>query len=52
MNPRRRRLFIALGVVAVALSYLAYTGMQAALVYCVTPSELKARGPLARGSNA
>ncbi|MCH7922490.1 MAG: cytochrome c maturation protein CcmE [Nitrospinae bacterium] len=50
MNPRRRRLFIALAVVAVTLSYLAYTGMQEALVYFVTPSELKARGPNARGS--
>ena len=45
MSPRRRRLFIALAVVLVALGYLAYTGMQDALVYFVTPSELKARGP-------
>ena len=45
MSPRRRRLLIALAVVAVTLSYLAYTSMQGALVYFVTPSELKAHGP-------
>ncbi len=45
MSPRRRRLFIALAVVLAALGYLAYSGMQEALVYFVTPSELKARGP-------
>ncbi len=45
MSPRRRRLFIALAVVLVAIGYLAYSGMQEALVYFVTPSELKARGP-------
>lgn len=44
MSPKRRRLFIALGVVLVALGYLAYTGMQGALVYFVTPSELKTDG--------
>lgn len=44
MSPRRKRLLMALGVVAVALGYLAYSGMQEALVYFVTPSELKARG--------
>ncbi|MFQ5893825.1 MAG: cytochrome c maturation protein CcmE [Nitrospinota bacterium] len=49
MSPRRRRLFIALAIVAGALGYLAYTGMQEGLVYFVTPSELKARGPKAYG---
>jgi cytochrome c-type biogenesis protein CcmE len=44
MSPRRRRLFMALAVALVALGYLAYTGMQDALVYFVTPTELKAQG--------
>lgn len=47
MSPRRRRLFMALGVVVVAIGYLAYSGMQEALVYFVTPSELVSRGPKA-----
>jgi cytochrome c-type biogenesis protein CcmE len=49
MSPRRRRLFIALAVVAASLSYLAYTSMQEALVYFVTPSELVGRGSKAYG---
>jgi cytochrome c-type biogenesis protein CcmE len=35
---------MALAVALVALGYLAYTGMQDALVYFVTPTELKAQG--------
>ncbi|MDA2916928.1 cytochrome c maturation protein CcmE [Nitrospinae bacterium AH_259_B05_G02_I21] len=49
MNPRRRRLFIALAVVVAALGYLAYTSMPQALVYFVTPSELVGQGPKAYG---
>jgi cytochrome c-type biogenesis protein CcmE len=49
MSPRRRRLFIALAVIAVALGYLAFTSMQEALVYFVTPTELKEQGPKAYG---
>lgn len=49
MSPRRRRLFIALAVIAVALGYLAFTSMQEALVYFVTPSELMDQGSKAYG---
>jgi cytochrome c-type biogenesis protein CcmE len=45
MSPRRRRLLIAFAVVVASIVYLAYTGMQEALVYFITPSELLAKKP-------
>lgn len=38
---RSRRFIIGGIIIAAALSYLIYTGMQQAMVYFVTPSELK-----------
>ena len=43
MKGRSRRYIIGGLIVLAALSYLIYTGMQDAVVYFVTPSELKAQ---------
>ena len=43
MKGRSRRYIIGGLIVLAALSYLIYTGMQDAVVYFVTPSELKTR---------
>ena len=40
---RRKRLIIGSLIILAALSYIIYGGMQEALVYFVTPSELKAK---------
>ena len=41
--PRSRRLLIGAVIIVAALSYMIYGGMQEAMVYFVTPSELKAK---------
>jgi cytochrome c-type biogenesis protein CcmE len=41
--PRSRRFLIGGVIILAALSYMIYGGMQEALVYFVTPSELKAK---------
>jgi cytochrome c-type biogenesis protein CcmE len=41
--PRRKRFFIGGLIILAALSYIIYGGMQQAIVYFVTPSELKAK---------
>ena len=41
--PRRRRFLIGAAIIIAALSYMIYGGMQEAMVYFVTPSELKAK---------
>jgi cytochrome c-type biogenesis protein CcmE len=41
--PRSRRFLIGGVVILAALSYIIYGGMQEAIVYFVTPSELKAK---------
>jgi cytochrome c-type biogenesis protein CcmE len=41
--PRSSRLFIGVVIIVAALSYMIYGGMQEAMVYFVTPSELKAK---------
>ena len=40
---KRRRFIIGGLIILVALSYIIYGGMQQAIVYFVTPSELKAK---------
>ena len=42
---KNRRFLIGAGVILAALSYIIYGGMQEAIVYFVTPSELKAKEP-------
>jgi cytochrome c-type biogenesis protein CcmE len=42
---KRRRFIIGGLIILVALSYIIYGGMQKAMVYFVTPSELKANEP-------
>jgi cytochrome c-type biogenesis protein CcmE len=41
--PRSRRLLIGAVIIVAALSYMIYGGMQEAMVYFVTPSELRAK---------
>lgn len=41
--PRSRRFLIGGVIIIAALSYMIYGGMQEAMVYFVTPSELKAK---------
>jgi cytochrome c-type biogenesis protein CcmE len=41
--PRRKRFLIGGLIILAALSYIIYGGMQQAIVYFVTPSELKAK---------
>jgi cytochrome c-type biogenesis protein CcmE len=41
--PRRKRYIIGALVILAALAYIIYGGMQEAVVYFVTPSELKAK---------
>ncbi len=41
--PRSRRFLIGGVIIVAALSYMIYGGMQEAMVYFVTPSELKAK---------
>ena len=41
---KRRRFIIGGLIILAALSYIIYGGMQEAIVYFVTPSELKAKG--------
>jgi cytochrome c-type biogenesis protein CcmE len=41
--PRSRRLLIGAVIIIAALSYMIYGGMQEAMVYFVTPSELRAK---------
>ena len=41
--PRTRRFLIGGVIILAALSYMIYGGMQQAIVYFVTPSELKAK---------
>jgi cytochrome c-type biogenesis protein CcmE len=43
--PRSRRFLIGAVIILAALAYIIYGGMQQALVYFVTPSELKAKEP-------
>jgi len=43
MKGRSRRFIIGALIILAALSYLIYTGMREAVVYFVTPSELKAQ---------
>lgn len=43
--PRSRRFLIGGVIILAALSYMIYGGMQEALVYFVTPTELKAKEP-------
>jgi cytochrome c-type biogenesis protein CcmE len=40
---KRKRFFIGAVIILAALSYMIYGGMQQAIVYFVTPSELKAK---------
>lgn len=48
---RKRRYLIGALIIVAAVSYLIYTGMREAVVYFVTPAELKADGaPRARKS--
>lgn len=51
LPPRQRRwaLVAALAVIAVAIGWLAFSGVGSALVYYLTPTELLARGDAARG---
>ena len=44
---RNRRFIIGGVIILAALSYIIYGGMQEAIVYFVTPSELKAKEPAA-----
>ena len=44
--PRRRRFAIGGAIILAALAYMIYGGMQQAIVYFVTPSELKAKEPI------
>jgi cytochrome c-type biogenesis protein CcmE len=44
--PRSRRLLIGAVIILAALSYMIYGGMQEAMVYFVTPSELRAKESL------
>jgi cytochrome c-type biogenesis protein CcmE len=46
---RRLKLLIGSAVIAAAISYLVYGGIQDTLVYFVTPSELEAKGASAYG---
>jgi len=48
---RRLKLLIGATVIAAAIGYLVYGGMQDTLVYFVTPSELEARGTSAYGKS-
>jgi cytochrome c-type biogenesis protein CcmE len=41
--PKRKRFLIGGMIILAALSYMIYGGMQQAIVYFVTPSELKAK---------
>ena len=41
--PRRKRFIVGGLIILAALSYIIYGGMQEAIVYFVTPSELKAK---------
>jgi cytochrome c-type biogenesis protein CcmE len=52
-NRRTRRLKLLIGamVVAAAIGYLVYGGIQETLVYFVTPSELEAKGTSAYGKS-
>jgi cytochrome c-type biogenesis protein CcmE len=49
MRNRRAKLLAGGVVIAAALGYLVWSGMSTAVVYFVTPSELVAQGPEARG---
>lgn len=49
MRGRRAKLLAGGAIILAALAYLVYGGMQAAVVYFVTPTELRAQGTEARG---
>jgi cytochrome c-type biogenesis protein CcmE len=48
---RRLKLLIGTAVIAAAMSFLVYGGIQDTLVYFVTPSELEAKGASAYGKS-
>lgn len=48
---KRRRFIIGGAIILAALSYLIYSGMRQAVVYFVTPSELKAEAKGAQGKS-
>lgn len=49
MRGRRTKLLIGGAVILAALAYLVYGGMQTAVVYFVTPTELREQGAQVRG---
>jgi len=50
-RTRRLKLLIGAAVIAMAIGYLVYGGLQDTIVYFVTPSELEAKGVSAHGKS-